>query len=213
MSGHPSFLQLDRLASGIADTAVAAHARHCPECTAHLGRCEQPVAIPAWVRELPAPRKPGFWRRWAALGVLVTASLLIAVLPRSHEEVTAKGTPAVAVYFRRGERVALWDGVQPLQAGDAVQLKVQTSGYSRVTVGSIESGKVQTLYEGAAQADAATLLPQAFTLDDGTRDEALLVVFSRQPLSAEELRAARESLQRDGRLWTTVLDLTKKASR
>jgi hypothetical protein len=207
MSGHPSFLQLDRLASGIADTAVAAHARHCPECTAHLGRCEPPVAIPAWVRELPAPRESGFWRRWAALGVLVTASLLIAVLPRSHEEVTAKGSPAVAVYFRRGDHVSLWDGVQPLQAGDAVQLKVQSGGFSQVTVGSVESGQV--LYQGAAQADAATLLPQAFTLDAAARDEALLVVFSQKPLSPDELRAAHEKLQCDGKLWTTVLDLTK----
>jgi hypothetical protein len=208
---HPSFLQLDRFALGSGSQEISEHLRDCQMCNAHFGRCALPVAVPAWVRELPKPRR---WR-WSflALALSTAAAVGIVVLPQRHPEVTAKGSPSVAVYLRRGERVSLWDGVQPLQAGDAVQLKVQSFGYSRITVGAIESGKVQTLYEGAAQAGAATLLPQAFTLDGGPGGEALLVVFSSGPLSPEELRAARESQRRDSRQWATVLDLTKKASR
>ena len=208
---HPSFLQLDRFALGSGDAEISEHLRDCQPCNAHFGRSSLPVAMPAWARELPKPRR---WR-WTllALSLSTAAAVAVVVVPRGHSEVTAKGNPSVAVYLRRGEHVSLWDGVQPLQPGDAVQLKVQTFGYSRITVGSIESGKVQTLYEGVAQADAATLLPQAFTLDGANHDEALLVVFSREPLSQDELRAARESQRRDSRQWTTVLELTKRIDR
>lgn len=205
---HPSLLQLDRFALGQEEPSLAAHLEECTVCAAHVGRCQQPVPVPAWVREIKQPRKP-LWLRWIALGTLATAALAIAVLPRGNYEVTAKGTPSLAVYLRRGERISLWDGVQPLQPGDAVQLKLQAAGFARVTVGSIDGGEVHSLYEGATSPNAATLLPDAFTLDASARDESLLVVFSQRPVTLEELRAARAGQPRDARLWTTVLDLTK----
>ncbi|HEX4382217.1 MAG TPA: hypothetical protein VH083_04685 [Myxococcales bacterium] len=209
MVSHPSYLQLDLLALGDASPEVAAHAEACGACGAHLGRLAVPVAVP---RELPRPKSRKWLWSLLALSLSSAAAVTVVVLPRRHPEVTAKGSPSVAVYLRRGGQVSLWDGVHPLQAGDAVQLKVQSFGYSRITVGAVESKQVQTLYEGEAQPGTATLLPQAFTLD-GSGGDALLVVFSRAPLSPEDLRAARESLRRDEELWTTVLDLTKKDSR
>jgi hypothetical protein len=209
MVSHPSYLQLDRLALGDGSPDLAAHVEGCRECGAHLGRLLLPVAVP---RELPRAKSRKWLWSLLALSLSSAAAVAVVVLPQRHPGVTAKGSPSVAVYLRRAGRVSLWDGVHPLQAGDAVQLKVQSFGYSRITVGAVESKQVQTLYEGEAQPGTATLLPQAFTLD-GRGGDALLVVFSRAPLTPEDLRAARESRRRDEELWTTVLDLTKGDAR
>jgi hypothetical protein len=204
MTAHPSFLRLDKLALGLEDKECSAHLASCDQCRAHQGRLEQPVAVPRSVRELAAKQRP-LWPRLVFLAGAVAAVALVVGPRGTREMVTSKGNPSVAVYVKRGERVSLWDGQQPLRAGDSVQLKVQPAGFSLVTVGSVEGSDVREIYRAKAAGDSAVLLGQAFTLDGAAADEQLLIVFSRDPV---DLRAAREKLPRDGRLWTTLLNLT-----
>ena len=106
---HPSFLQLDRFTLGSGDVEISEHLRDCQPCNAHFGRCALPVAVPAWARELEKPR--GRKWLWSALALTSLAALPLVMLRSSQPLVTAKGSPSVAVYLRRGEQVSLWDGV------------------------------------------------------------------------------------------------------
>jgi len=214
MSDHPSFLQLDRHALGVGVAATADHVKGCAQCQAHLEKCEQPLSVPAWARDLSRPRR----FRWlgapqlAAFGACAAAvAIAVALWPRPHAEgeIGVKGNPSVAVYMKRGEHVSLWDGRTPLRAGDSVQLKVAPEGFGRVAVASIEGGAAKELYAGPVASRDATLLPQSWTLDAAPGPEALLIVFSNAPLSADQLRSALARLPRTPELWTTRLTLTK----
>ena len=216
---HPSYLQLDEHALGRLDPAITAHAAGCARCGAHLHVLAGPVAIPAWVKALqgesPGPR----W--WSLKGLFAVstlaaaaAALLVASPPRpAHEETTPKGSPTVAVYVKAGSAVSLWNGVSPLQAGDAVQLKVRPEGFSRVTVASVEAGEAREVYQGAVLSKGVSLLPVAFTLEGPARDLRLLLIFSRQPVAPEELKRALDEPRRDRDQWTTLLDLTRGGTR
>jgi len=116
----------------------------------------------------------------------------------------------VAVYVKHGEAVSLWNGVAPLHAGDALQLKVQAIGYDHVTIGSPQHDSVRELYRTRAARGGATLLPASFTLDESPGSESLLIVFSRDPLSEAALRDAWHKLPRDRKMWATVLLLRKE---
>lgn len=213
MSAHPSFLRLDRLALGADDREAAAHATSCSGCAAHLERCAQRLSVPGWAGALAHPRRTRWWRspHLVAIGGMAALAVVVAIGPRlaPREGVSSKGSPAVAVYVKRGERVVLWNGVQPLHAGDSVQLRVQPAGFAHVTVGAVEGTTVHELYRAESAGNSTLLVAQAFTLDGASPDERLLVVFSQSPLSDRDLHDAREKLPRDARLWATLLDLTK----
>ncbi len=218
MSGHPSFLQLDRLASGLADAETSRHARACSACSAHLARVAPLPSTPEWARALPPVRGP-WWRRllagrakWlpaAACGLALAGAVAVVALPRAEPVVSAKGSPSVAVYVKRGGRVFLWDGRAPLRAGDAVQLKVQPESFAQLVVAEVgePGGDMETLYSSEMPQHQATLLPQSFTLDRGPT--ALLFVFSQAALTRGELEASARQLPRTQRVWTTRLELTK----
>ena len=217
MSGHPSFLQLDRHALGAGDGTTARHLEACAECRAHLGRLGQPVSPPEWVRALEdQPRSR--WLRWpqlAALGALACAAVVFAMLPgrRDPEDLGRKGSPSVAVYVKRGERVSLWDGSAPFRAGDGLQLRVMPSGFPHATVASVEGASLRRLYSASVPPEGTTLLPLSFTLDAAPGPEVLLLVFSAGEPSDHELKNALVELPRGRRQWATRLTLAKGETR
>jgi hypothetical protein len=120
----------------------------------------------------------------------------------------AKGMPSIAVYIKRDGAVSLWDGQAPVQAGDAVQLKVAAEGYSRVTVSALQEGTLTQLYSGPSAGEG--LLPRSWTVDDAPGPEVLLVAFSRSPLTKAGQEAALATLPRTREIWATRLQFVKK---
>jgi hypothetical protein len=218
VSAHPSLLQLDRASVGAGDAGTADHLRACARCSAHVGRVQQELPIPAWVRELGASRRGAAGKDWwlhprSLLGAVVllgAAGLFLWKIPSRIDqwEAGAKGMPSVAVYVKRGGAVSLWDGVAPLQVGDAVQLKVAVEGYSRVTVAAVQDGTLTQLY--AAPASGEGLLPRSWTVDDAPGPEILLVAFSRAPLTEAGQQEALATLPRTREIWATRLQFAKK---
>jgi hypothetical protein len=219
VSAHPSMLQLDAMSLGRGDENTAAHVHGCARCAAHVARVQQALPVPAWLRELDPSqrRRPRRWS-WLYRFSLVAAVVLIAfgggVLLRAKPWNTdrfdrgAKGTPSIAVYIKRHGAVSLWDGQAPVQAGDAVQLKVAAEGYSRVTVSALQEGTLTQLYAGPAAGEG--LLPRSWTVDEAPGPEVLLVAFSRSPLTKAGQEAALATLPRTREIWATRLQLVKK---
>ncbi len=220
MSAHPSMLQLDSMSLGGGDASTAAHVKGCARCAAHMARVQQALPVPAWVRELGPPRR-GRLRSWswlyrwsvvAAVVLVAGGGVLLGVKPWNADQFDrgAKGTPSIAVYIKRDGAVSLWDGQAPVQAGDAVQLKVAAEGYSRVTVSTVQDGTLTQLYAGPAAADS--LLPRSWTVDDAPGPEVLLVAFSRSPLTKAGQQAALATLPRTREVWATRLQFVKKGA-
>jgi len=217
MSEHPSMLQLDELSLGVGEASVAAHVQACARCAAHVGRVQQELPVPAWVRELGGPPDRARDSSWlfrssvvAALAMLVVAGVLVRSRYWGDERSDrgVKGMPSVAVYIKRDGVVSLWNGQAPVQPGDALQLKVAPEGFSRVTVAALQDGTLTELYAGSAAGEG--LLPRSWTVDDAPDPEVLLVAFSRSPLSKEGQEAALATLPRTREVWATRLQLVKK---
>lgn len=220
---HPSFLELDRSALGQGAPATAEHVRGCPRCQAHLRKLEEPLALPAWARELGRPepaRRPNFWVLalfgGAAAAGAAAVLLLSPARPRPRDIalhgtlVAAKGSPAVALYVKRGEQVSLWDGHAPVQAGDRLQLEVSGEGFSQLLIAT-PGGFAQPMFAGALDASRPMLVPKSWRVDESPGPETLDVVLSAAALSVDEASAAVVSHRRDAQVWTTELTLPKSA--
>jgi len=146
----------------------------------------------------------------AALALFVAGGVLVRVKYRGEEQSDrgAKGMPSIAVYIKRDGVVSLWDGQAAVQPGDALQLKVASGGYSRVTVAAWQDGTLKELYAGSARAEG--LLPRSWTVDEAPDPEVLLVAFSRSPLTKAGQEAALATLPRTREIWATRLQLVKK---
>ncbi|MBI5545611.1 MAG: hypothetical protein HY901_17125 [Deltaproteobacteria bacterium] len=225
----PSFLELDRHALGASEPTCAAHVQTCERCAAYLDRLRQPVAVPAWAKELAlptslaAPAARGWrhilqgWRGLVAGGgtVALTALLVVVILapPALHsfqdEPRTSpkSGVPTVALYVKRGESVALWDGQRALIPGDRLRLKLIPDGFEQVVVATVDRGEARPLYRGAVAPHDEAFLPTSWKLDDSPGPNLLAVVFSQKPLGDAELVAAVREQRRAGGIWTTLLVL------
>jgi hypothetical protein len=216
MSPHPSTLELDGFALGAGAATVAAHVQECSRCAAHVARVQQPLPIPAWVRDVKASRGWSRHSPWVlrssvvALALVAVVGLFVKMNERGNgrSELGVKGMPSVAVYIKHDGIVTLWDGQAPVQPGDALQLKVASGAYSRVTVAALQDGTLTELYAGSAAGEV--LLPRSWTVDDAPGPEVLLVAFSRSPLSKASQESALATLPRTRDVWATRLQLAKK---
>jgi hypothetical protein len=215
-ASHPSYLALDRHALGLRSVETAAHLETCARCKGHLGALAQPEKIPAWARALERAPQPGLFARMRAkilIGSFALATAAAAVLvvarptPASYEG--SKGAPSVAVYVKHGEKISLWDGRAPLQAGDAIRLKVMGAGYSHLSVELLEGAKRTALYEGGVADHGETVLPNSWAFDDWAGPEHLLIVFSNSALGNAELELAAQQHPRTQQLWSTLLVFNK----
>jgi hypothetical protein len=223
MDTHPSFLELDRAALGQGAPLTADHVKGCPRCQAHLKTLEEPIAVPAWATALRRPqpeRKPSWWALvllGAAAAAGATAVFLFSpTRPHPHDLATptvgtlvaAKGSPSVAIYLLRDERISLWDGHTPIQPGDRIELQVSGEGLDHVLVAT-PGGFARPLFSADIDPKQQVLLPQSWLVDDSPGAEGLVVVMSASQLSADEASAAVAVHRRDARVWTTELTLPK----
>jgi len=219
---HPSFLELDRMRWDGASESVRQHVAGCEACTAHLGRVERPVRVPAWARALEQEERPRGWRslflgggRWAWAGALAVLALVLVPLLRPREVtpgpyVGVKGPPSVVVHVRHGQVVSPWDGTRPLTPGDSVRLEVAAPGYPHVLVGSrMPGGDVVTLYAGTLPENGA-LLPASWRVDTEGEGEHLVVVLSRAPVAPAELPRVLTERGEEQDVWVTELRLPKQ---
>jgi hypothetical protein len=180
---HPSFLDLDLVALGVADRETVAHVEACPRCAAHVAliAADGAASVPAWVGDLARPRRKH--NRWlaAAAGALALAAAAVAfVAPRPMDEHHApfaekgpRGDASVVVYLRRDGEVRPLGPGEPLRAGDALRLGVRAPGYARVTVRDGPRPDASVLYRGPLPAGPDGLLPVSWSVDGESNSETL----------------------------------------
>jgi hypothetical protein len=213
---HPSFLALDRPASGPLPAALRAHVESCEACAAHLARVQEHESVPGWARALEDPAAAPRWPLWRGLVLVASlASLALMVwrvVPAVEAEspyVGVKGGPALALYVKRAEQVQTWDGTYPVRPGDSLRLQVAAQGYGHVWVGTLADGRPVTLYRGALPA-GGELLPPSWRVNAQGHVEQLLVVLSREPLSGPALAQALDAESRGADVWVEQLLLRKE---
>ncbi|MGC4120954.1 MAG: hypothetical protein QM765_41540 [Myxococcales bacterium] len=212
---HPSFLELDRAALGSIGEPLRQHLESCQACRSHVERVQQPLPVPAWIREEATRPK----RRWlpslaGSLAALATAAVAFFVLwsgPVSKPEVQIKGQAAVALFVKRGEQVRLWDGRSPVRPGDLLRLKVVPEGLGQVLVAvPTPDGGLSALYQGVIATREETLLPESWRVDDSAGPEVLAIALSAERIDVGTLKQALEQTAPRADLWTTVLSLQKE---
>jgi hypothetical protein len=189
-STHPSYLALDRSSLGASSPEVATHLERCAECRRYVQSLgEVPVSGIEAVKsgiERRHRRRLRAW--WTASSVLAAAACLLLAVgrfgpgPDQHRPsyVGAKGLLSVWIYVKRGPTTQLWDGKQPVFAGDRLRIKVDPAGYDRVEVYSLqEPAAPSLLYGGAVVPGRNTALPEAWQIDGEGSAEQLIVVFSK----------------------------------
>ena len=182
---HPSYFALDSYLVDPRGEDVDVHVKSCQQCQAHVAAARVAVPFPAGLKGL-APAKPRPWWRLAvpalaALGVAISVGYFVKIDQPGN--ITAKGTPAAAVWLNRGGKVVAWNG-QPLRAGDTVRIEVAPAGFTHFTV--FDEKSRQVLYDAHVPGDAPTLSP-AWQLDAEPGSESLRVVLSNAPVDEKQL--------------------------
>jgi hypothetical protein len=207
---HPSFLDLDRLALGEASPDVRAHAARCAACAAHVERMRAAPPLPEWARAVALPRTPRgagrFRLRWlsglVAAGAAAAAAVVFVVPAEKALYVAPKGMPSVALYVLRDDRAALWNGTDPLRAGDRIRLKVAPEGYGWLAVSAMTPGGSRgLLHQARIDPGAEYLLPESWRLDAAPGPERLHIA-----LDVQEVDPARAA-------WSTTLEIPKEPAR
>jgi hypothetical protein len=213
---HPSYLELDRRALGVAiDPASEAHVTRCERCQGYLAATSAAPVAPTWLEpRLRARRRrriAGFGAVAGALALAASVCLMWFMLPgRGANYDGIKGAPSVGVYVQRGAVVQLWNG-SALQAGDRIRLEVAPEEFSYVSVFSVPPvSPLVRLYAGPVKRGARNLLPKAWQVDAADGPEQLAVFLSDMEISApaaQTLLRARDPEQ----VWLVRLSLPKQS--
>ena len=191
---HPSFLALDRAHLGHAGPDLSAHLESCEQCRGYLESLSTLGSASGFVAVQRAiERRPRFSLAWvfgpASLAVAACCLFLFvshrdgSVEPGLGSYVGAKGFRSVWIYVKHGTETLLWDGKQPLSAGDRVRLKIDPGSYHRVAVYSLSDPQSPSLlFEGALSPGENLTLPEAWEIDGSPKAEQLFVVFSDAPV-------------------------------
>jgi hypothetical protein len=217
MTAHPSHLRLDAFALGASgDPALHAHLAGCRRCAAVIAARRTPAEELAWVGEVRIPRRRHRFpaRAWLgpALALAAAAVLAVAVGPRLPRGPgpRAKGTPAVAIYLKRGDTVQAWDGRARVRPGDRLRLGIRGGGFRQVSVASLPPGGAPALlYAGPLAADGETLLPVSFRVDLRGDAEVVSVILADGSIAAGEHARAEPSARAGS--WSVRITLPKEA--
>ncbi len=208
---HPSYLELDRFALGAPGTlTTTAHVGACDRCRRHVESLREAPPIPPGLRDRlasPAASAPvSAVRRWLAwlrgprigavgLAGAVAIAALLWVARESHppriEYDGAKGLPSVWIYVKHDNDLALWDGERPLEARDRLRMKIDPQDLTHVDVFTRDEAAgagspLAPIFDGRLQPGAVTTLPAAWQVDGNSPRESLIVVLSRDGVSARE---------------------------
>jgi hypothetical protein len=201
---HLSDLQIDqKLVDGGAEPE---HVRACEACRrrwdqlaadrqAFLARA-RPAAFAESVLARKRPRAFVWW--WTLLAPAL-AVLALFLWPRDQERF--KGPPvAVELFVKSGAQTARFDPDRGYRAGDALQVVYTAGDPLYFTALDVEAdGRVTILARDTAPLPPGTRrrLDRSFVLDEGSGEERVFVLFSKQPLDERELqRAARDASDR-----------------
>jgi len=185
---HPSFLALDRAHLGLNESAVTVHLDRCEACRQYLEALRTPPLLPSFLSQPEFERRRFRGRQLLGAASLVAAACGVFLFVQHGKDaatradeayVGEKGFRSVWIYVRRGAETQLWDGKQPVVAGDRIRLKVDAGSFHRVEVYSANDPHDPTrLYEGTLSPGQTVTLPEAWEIDDSPAPEQLFVVFS-----------------------------------
>lgn len=145
------------------------------------------AAATVWMVVAPAPTPDG-----AATGA-ETSPRGTGASPEGQEWLAAKGAPSFAIFVKRGEKLALWDGESPLIPGDRLRIRVAPHEFTHVALGSLdESGSWSVLYRGELGANPDVLLPGSWEVDGTPGKEHLVIALDRRPVDIEAAPWRRE---------------------
>jgi hypothetical protein len=220
---HPSFLALERHALGATRPELAAHLAACASCAAYVADAAPSAApVPAWAREAK-PRRTSWLTPFRSLGLAAAVAGVVLVgvnlsRPRAPDGdgvdgyIGTKGAPGAWLFLKRGDDVHVWNGNEPVVAGDLLRFKVQGAGFAHVGVFAVvpEPPGYARLYDGVLAGAQALSLPSAWEVDARSGDETLLVVLSAAPVAPGDVAglAARGD---DAQHWLRRFVLTKRA--
>jgi hypothetical protein len=235
---HPSFFALDQaVASGNISVTLQQHADACQQCRQHLARIQPAKGVePAWVANLASQqarivalvvpkRSLSTLVQWLVtfkyplmLAVPAAAALLFLVRPSPRLGQGVDADPYVGVksagpmlwtYIRRSEKTFLWDGTAAVAPGDRIRLKVDPARLTFVSAFSrAEDGSWKLLWAGRSDGKNPLALPVAWEIDEQPGQERLLIVASRQELTAAE-RSDPGIVSNNQDRWSQALFLQK----
>ncbi len=217
-------LDLVRASGSPPDPALAEHLEQCAQCRAYLEQLDAlgvmpPPVWPHGQKKRPAPRRHRRMQ-WMAAPLATATALVVGVLVWNNRDtvgggayVGVKGAPAVQVLVRSGDQTRIWDGVSPVRPGDALALRVECQGFSRIVVTTTgAAGAMVRLFDNTCPSGDA---PLAFTLipDDAPGDERITVTFGAGPSDDRSLAGAIDARERSQRTWVVPLTFPKQAAR
>ncbi|MDB4979641.1 MAG: hypothetical protein JWM82_393 [Myxococcales bacterium] len=214
---HPSFLALDRHALGATTPNLAAHLGTCLTCAAYVAAAPSVSPVPAWARDVE-PRRTSWLTplRWFGFAAAVAGVALLGVgVSRTRaptgDYVGTKGGPGVSLFIKRGDDVHVWNGKEPVVAGDLLRLQVQGAGFAHVDVFEAvpEPPGYARLYEGPLAGKQTLSLPSAWEVDARPGDETLVVVLGAEAIAPSDV--AVSSRGDDPKHWVRRLVLSKRA--
>jgi hypothetical protein len=124
--------------------------------------------------------------------------------------VGVKGTPAVQALVRSGDQTRIWDGRTPVRPGDAIALRIDCQGFSRVVVATASTPSTAVrLFDDVCPADP-TPLPFTLIPDDQPGDEHIAITFSDQPLDDRSLTTAIGGTAPSRGVWVERLTFPKQ---
>jgi hypothetical protein len=214
-SPHISSLTLDAFALEALgpeeDAAVRRHLARCARCDDDLGRLRaahrtfQGEVLPRTLPALRARAHRSSQRRalaaWlmvpslaAAVAVVVLIGLRATPTP-SETYVGAKGTAILQIFASRdGSVFPVHDGSE-LAPGDRLRFVVWPAGLSYLLIASVDGTATPTIYfpyggkqSGALEPGQRLELPGSIVLDAAPGPERLYAIFSRAPISADEVK-------------------------
>ncbi|MHB8419465.1 MAG: zf-HC2 domain-containing protein [Myxococcales bacterium] len=218
-TGHLSTLKLNARALGQLSPGdlggADAHLEGCERCralAAELAADDDRFRREVFPRTLPrieARAARGRWGRGARWGWIWAPAVALAALPVAllvlrtsapRPDLEPKGGPVFQLFARRGVQVFAVEPGSRLQPGDQLRFVVDPGELDHVLVASRDgAGKLSVYYPFGAVASGAVTpttrseLPGSVTLDGTLGDERLWAVFSRRPLSSEEVLQALSS--------------------
>lgn len=220
---HLSALSIARMLLGsVSDEEAketATHVEVCIPCHAEIEAARQsqkrflaqvfPRTLPALESQIVSAHR---WRRWlgplglaSAAGVLAAVVALVVAVPARHTEepeIQAKGSGALQIFGRRGDRVLAVEDGAILRPGDQLRFAVQSPGNSSVLIASVDGrGEASVYYPStplARDGGLESILEGSIVLDDAPGPERIFALFSDRALDIAEVKKQLDAVAAGG---------------